>query len=102
MAMVEDRSIHIREISKNLGNEIIVELSNGLTFKSQYNLCKNLTVNFLFSPDGDLLSVLELDNPGNHTQAQMEKIEDIMNSDESIEVIRDRALKHSFSSCMSN
>lgn len=96
MATIENQVIYIREVSRNSGYEICVDLSNGLIFKSQYDLCRNLTVNSLYSSEGNLLSMLELVEPGNRTQDQLLKLEDILKSDDSLELIRERALKNSF------
>lgn len=95
MATAEGQTIGIRQITRDCEDEKIAELSNGLIFKSQFDVCKNLTVNFMFSPDGDLLSLLEVAETGNQTRNEMEKLEDLMNSHEALETLRDQALERS-------
>lgn len=95
MATVEGQELNIDRMEIDRHDEQSVLLSNGLLFRCKYDLCSNTTTGTMYSPDGDVLGSLQAPENGNFVREYVEKIEDLLNSHESIEAQRDKALARS-------
>ena len=95
MATVEGQQLNIERMEIDRHDEQSVHLSNGLIFRCKYDLCSNTTTSTMHSPDGDVLGSLQAPETGNFVRECLENMEDLLNSHESIEGQRDKALARS-------
>ena len=93
MATVDGQELNIEHMEIDTQDEQSVHLSNGLIFRCTYDLCSNTTTSTMYGPDGEVLSSLPAPENGNFVREYVEKMEDLLNSHESIEAQRDKALK---------
>jgi hypothetical protein len=92
MATVEGQQLNIEQMTTDRHDEQSIQLSNGLVFRCKYDLCSNMTTSTMHSPDGDVMSSRQAPEPGNFVREYVEQMEDLLNSHESIEDQRDKAL----------
>lgn len=92
MATVDGQQLNIEQMEIDRHDEQSVHLSNGLVFRCKYDLCSNTTTSTMHSPDGDVLSSHPAPEAGNFVREYLEKMEDLLDSHESIEDQRDKAL----------
>ncbi|MCH8621943.1 hypothetical protein [Undibacterium sp. TS12] len=95
MATADGQEIVITQWINNLTEEKTVQLSNGILFKSSYDICKNCTTNYMLSTDNEILTLQEISTPGNHTARSIERLDELLAIPDEIENIRDRALQDS-------
>ncbi|MGZ5781575.1 MAG: hypothetical protein ACXWIN_11545, partial [Burkholderiaceae bacterium] len=63
MATVDGQQINIDRVDDDRFDVQSVHLSNGLIFRSEYDVCTNYTTSIMCSPDGDVLSSLTSSEP---------------------------------------
>lgn len=95
MATVEGQQLNIERMASDRHDEQSIHLSNGLIFRCKYDLCSNTTTSTMLSPAGDVLGSRQAPEPGNFVREYLEQMEDLLNSHESIEDQRDKALTRS-------
>ncbi|MFZ2999085.1 MAG: hypothetical protein WA071_01955 [Undibacterium umbellatum] len=94
MATADGQEIVITQWINNLTEEKTVQLSNGIRFKSSYDICKNCTTNYMLSTEDEILTLQEISTPGNHTARSIERLDELLAMSDAIEDIRDRALQN--------
>lgn len=93
MATVDGQQLNIERMEIDRSDEQSLHLSNGLIFRSKYDQCSNTTISTMHSPDGSVLGSMRSPETGNFVRECLEKMEILLNSHESIEDLRDKALK---------
>lgn len=92
MATAEGQQLNIEQMEIDKYDEQTIRMSNGLIFRCKYDLCSNTTTSTMLSPGGEVMNSRQAPEPGNFVREYVEQMEDLLNSHESIENQRDKAL----------